>query len=195
MVDSTHGKIRAAVIAAVLLVGAVSTGCSIPGTPIPAAPSPSIPAPDTPPPKTPPWTLAELVHYPCTVLGPEDLARFGFDSPETPGQLESFCQWSTLDTTAVQVDMFFVPDPWHTYPRLEEEYRGEEYFRTLRIEGRTTFLIDQRNYGGYRNCRIWIAAPSGGAIHFEYAPRDAGVQWDVCAPAIDIVTVIAQRVT
>ncbi|WP_306359322.1 hypothetical protein [Nocardia sp. CC227C] len=54
--------------------------------------------------------------------------------------------------------------------------------------------MDERNFGGYRNCRIWVSVPSGGTIHLEYAPREASVDWDVCGAALEITTLVAQRV-
>ncbi|MBF6134651.1 DUF3558 domain-containing protein [Nocardia otitidiscaviarum] len=193
MPGKMRGGVRAAVAAAIL-AGVLETGCAVEGHPEPANPTPSIPGPEKKPRPSPPWTAAELVHHQCVVLGREDLVRFGFGSPEQPGEFDAFCRWRTLDTAPAPVDMYFVPEPWYSYPKLEQAHRGHEHFRTLRVEGRSAFLVDERNYGGYRNCRIWVAVPSGGTIHLEYAPREAAVTWDVCGAALEIATLIAQRV-
>ncbi|MGK8489089.1 hypothetical protein [Nocardia asiatica] len=93
-----------------------------------------------------------------------------------------------------KIAMYFAPDPRHRYPDLEGMRRDEQHFRTLSIAGHPAFLIDEHNPGGSRNCRIGVSVPSGGAIQFEYARRGPGDESDVCPEAVDIVTVIAERV-
>ncbi|WP_024804981.1 DUF3558 family protein [Nocardia sp. BMG51109] len=177
-----------------LLVAMTSTGCETTSGTARPAPPPTVAGPETPLPPTPPWTLPQLVGHQCVVLGPDELARFGFRSPDEPGRYNSYCRWQTPSDAPVQIASYFAPDPWHKYTALRDEHSAEERFRTLTIAQRPAFLIDEHRDGGYRNCRIWVSVPSGGAIQFEYALRDGDPAADVCAAAVDVVTAITVKV-
>lgn len=184
-------------IGAVLMGSALvaAAGCQVPGTAT-TAPSPPVLDPDTPPSATPPWSLSELYNHPCTVLGPEDLTRFGITGPGEPN-LDfgpSYCRWGPPHTAVDGLRMYFAANIFDRFSYLEEVKRDEEGFRTLDIAGRPTFLIDDRHATGHRNCMIWVQAASGGLFQTEYVPRPTAPGDDVCDPAIEITTVIAERI-
>ena len=149
-------------------------------------------------PPTPPWTLGDLVHHQCAVLGEADLARYGFASPGTVPDGLDFCSWKTPPTAPTQVAMAFLPVLQHRYDRLEDAYRSERNFHTLTIAGRPAFLLDdahdERNISGIQTCQFWVSVPSGGAIQFEYKLTTPGAVDDNCSTAAQIATVIAERV-
>lgn len=130
------------------LVGAVlTTACDFGADDGSARPPSSTPAAilgsDTPPP-TPPWTLGDLVHHQCAVLGEADLARYGFATPGTVPDGLDFCSWTTPATAPTQVAMAFLPDLWHRYEHLEDAYRSERNFRTLTIARPSSVRSGQR---------------------------------------------------
>ncbi|PZT95358.1 MAG: hypothetical protein DI630_24620 [Gordonia sp. (in: high G+C Gram-positive bacteria)] len=166
-------------IAVVLLVGFVVSACDLgdddgssrtqPSTPV------TIRGSDTPPPSSPPWTLADLVNHQCAVFDEADLARFEMVSPGVVGDGSEFCRWQSLPTAPTTAVMYFLPDIRRQYQDLEAAYRDEPNFRTLTVAGR-------------------VSVPSGGTIQFEYALKNAGVVDENCATAVDIATVLAERV-
>jgi hypothetical protein len=182
---------------AVLLGSALvaATGCEVSGTAT-TAPAPTVLAPDTPPPATPPWTLAELVNHPCTVLGPDDLTRFGLTGPGEP-ELDSrpgYCHWSPPAPAPDGVAVFFAPNPWDRYGMLQDIERDKEHFRTLDIAGAPAFLVDRHRPSGHRNCMIWVQVASGGLFQVEFAPEVPTAGQDVCGPATALAEVIAERI-
>lgn len=192
---------RAAVVGG--LAGAVlTTGCDVGADDGPARPPSSTPVTilgsDTPPPPTPPWTLGDLVHHQCAVLGEADLTRYGFPSPGTVPDGLDFCSWKTPATAPTQVAMAFLPDLRHRYEHLEDAYRSERNFQTLTIAGRPAFGLDnahdERNISGIQTCQFWVSVPSGGAIQFEYKLTTPGAVDENCSTATEIATAIAERV-
>ncbi|MGW0248589.1 DUF3558 domain-containing protein [Nocardia goodfellowii] len=179
------------VLGAVLVAG---TGCQISGTPT-TAPRPTVLGSDTPPAATPPWTLAELVNHPCTMLGPDDLSRFGITGSGEPAlnSRPSYCRWRTPGAESGGARMVFAPNPWERFGSLEEIKREEANFRTLQIAGRAAFLVD-RHRESRRNCMIWVQVASGGLFQVEYIPESPVAGQDVCGPAIELAGTIAERI-
>ncbi|MFC9659623.1 DUF3558 family protein [Nocardia sp. NPDC127606] len=176
------------------IIAAATTGCD---TTEPAAPPspPTVLGPDTPPPVSPPWTLAQLVNHPCTVLVPDDLARFGFadaGAVDLSGH-DKYCRWITAAGNLRQVKVYFLPHYRQKFGPLEEINRTEKNFRTLTIADRPAFLIDDRSDSGHRNCKIWVSVASGGLFQFEYAVVDPHPDWDGCAAGIELATVMAEH--
>ena len=185
-------------IAVVLLVGFVVSACDLGDDGGSSRPQPSTPVTirgsDTPPPSSPPWTLADLVNHQCAVFDEADLARFEMVSPGVVGDGSEFCRWQSLPTAPTTAVMYFLPDIRRQYQDLEAAYRDEPNFRTLTVAGRPAFVEDDRNLSGTQTCQLWVSVPSGGTIQFEYALKNAGVVDENCATAVDIATVLAERV-
>nr|WP_280464008.1 DUF3558 domain-containing protein [Nocardia carnea] len=142
-----------------------------------------------------PWSLFELYNHPCTVLGPEDLLRFGLTGPGEPNLDfgSNYCRWGPPHTAPEGLTMYFASNIFDRFSTLEDAERNEEGFRTLDIAGRPAFLVD-RYPNGHRNCMIWVQVASGGLFQTEYVPRAPTPGQDVCGPAIEITTVIAERI-
>jgi hypothetical protein len=138
--------------------------------------------------------LADLVNHPCAVFDEADLAGFGMGSPGVVGDGPGFCRWQSLPTAPSAAVMYFLPDIWRQYQDLEGAYRTEGNFRTLTVAGRPAFIEDDRNLSGTQTCQLWVSVPSGGTIQFEYALKSGGDVDENCATAVDIATVLAQRV-
>jgi hypothetical protein len=176
-------------------VGLVVSGCGFGGesgsTRTQSSTLVTIRGSDTPPPSSPPWTLAD---HPCAVFDEADLGRFGMVSPGVVGEGPGFCRWLSLPTAPKAAVMYFLPDISRQYQDLEDAYRNEENFRTLTVAGRPAFVEDDRNLSGTQTCQLWVSVPSGGAIQFEYALKSAGDVDENCATAVDIATVLAERV-
>ncbi|GGN99768.1 hypothetical protein GCM10011610_68040 [Nocardia rhizosphaerihabitans] len=194
MPKRARGWRRTIVIVAIgSVIAAAMTGCET-SEPADPTPLPTVLGPDTPPPVTPPWTMAQLVNHPCTVLGPDDLARLGFADPGKPSSSGGhYCQWLTPAANPRQVRMYFGPDYRQRFGALEDLNRTEENFRSLAVAGRPAFLVDDHSDSGHRNCRIWVSVASGGLFQFEFAPANPYPDWDFCATAVEIAAVIAGR--
>ncbi|MGY0499494.1 DUF3558 family protein [Nocardia sp. FBN12] len=195
MHNRARGWRRTIVVVAVgSVIAAVMTGCDTSGSAALTSP-PTVLGPDTPPPVSPPWTLAQLLNHPCTVLGLDDLARFGFAGPGEPDRSGNphYCRWLTAAANPRQVKMYFAPVYRQEFRAHEDLHRTEDRFRTLTIADRPAFLIDDHSESGRRNCRIWVSVASGGLFAFEFAVVDPHPDWDYCAGAVEIAAVIAER--
>ena len=185
-------------IAATFVMAFVLTGCDAGGDDSSSGTQSStrttVRGSDTPPPSSPPWTLADLVNHQCAVFDEADLARFGMINPGVVGDGSAFCRWQSLPTAPSAAAMYFLPDIWRQYQDLEDAYRNEPNSRTLTVAGRPAFLEDDRNLSGTQTCQLWVSVPSGGTIQFEYALKTAGDVDENCATAVDIATVLAERV-
>ncbi len=191
--DACRGVRAVGVMVGAVLIAVAATGCEIVGSARPA-PAPTVLPRESPPPVTPPRTLAELVNHQCTVLTPQELSRFGFESPGEAEPSNSYCRWRTPATGVEQFAMYFAPDPWRKYQPVEDAHRGTLHFRELTIARRPAFLLDEHRERAHTNCRIWVSVSSGGLFEFEYAPQGHGVEWNLCARAIEVATVIAERI-
>ena len=133
------------------------------------------------------------MNHQCAVFDEADLARFEMVSPGVVGDGSEFCRWQSLPTAPTTAVMYFLPDIRRQYQDLEDAYRTEPNFRTLTVAGRPAFVEDDRNLSGTQTCQLWVL-PSGGTIQFEYALKNAGAVDENCTTAVDIATVLAERV-
>ncbi|MFC3964141.1 hypothetical protein [Nocardia jiangsuensis] len=180
-----------AVVLGALPVAVLVSDRDVPGHAGPAR-RPAVLGPDDPLPP-PPWILTQLAYHQCAVLGPEDLHRFGFQTPEPIDDSLGFCHWRSAPEAPKKIKMFFTPEYRYKYTDIVAEYRMEES-RDLTIGQRPGFLTVERNRTGSRKYKIWVGVPSSGAIQFEYATEQPDDDPELCAAAIEVVTVISARI-
>ncbi|MGN2638930.1 DUF3558 family protein [Nocardia takedensis] len=141
---------------------------------------------------TPPWTLAEVFDRPCAVLTANEVDRFGFASPGHHDATFDQCEWSTPETTTAKTMMYFLPGvnlKFHPYTRA---FDGRAGARVLTVAGRAAHLEEWLYPTGQHMCGLSVSIASGGAMRIELEPEQA-LDYDVCARAIEIATVITER--
>ncbi|WP_435593791.1 DUF3558 family protein [Nocardia sp. bgisy118] len=180
--------------AAVLVV--TVTGCDTEETP---RPDPSPIAATAAPPTPPPWTVDDLTYHPCSVLGPDDFARFVLEpqgKPATPPKALPRCSWSSIQTGPTgSFTIGFAPNT-SDHSDLDRRRVRDPLERTITIGDRRAALAPSvRPDGSNGGCSVDVSVPSGGSFYVGIAVSgiDTGVDWDVCAKTIDVATVITAR--
>ncbi|WP_083888134.1 DUF3558 domain-containing protein [Nocardia asiatica] len=182
-----------------VVAAATVAGCETADTPPKtASPSSVTTSPAVPLPPQP-WTPAELTYHPCSVLGPDDIARFVLE-PEaeasTPPKQLPRCSWSSIQTGASgSFTIGFAPHNVDLSDLGQREiHRPLE--RTVTVAGRRAVLEPTiRPDGRNGSCDVHVSVPSGGSFYLGIAVPGitSGVDWDVCAETIDVATTIAGR--
>lgn len=189
-------RIRGAMAVVAVVVGALLVAVLVSDREVAgragSAPRPAIVGPDDPLPP-PPWILTQLVYHQCAVLEPEDLHRFRFQPPQAPDRYTAYCHWRSAPEAPKKIRMYFAPEYRHKYTDLVAVYRTEDS-RELTIGQRPGLLTEERDRDGTRNCKIWVGVPSSGAIQFEYATELPDDDPELCAAAIEVLTVISARI-
>ncbi|SNY89501.1 Protein of unknown function [Nocardia amikacinitolerans] len=176
------------------VVAATATACDTSGSP-----SPSASAPTTSPVAPPPWPLTDLTYHPCSVLGPDEIARFVLEpsgKQATPPRELPSCSWSSIQTgQSGGFTLRFAPAT-SDLSDLDQRRVRDPLERTITIAGRRAALTPTlRPDGRNGSCSLYASVPSGGSFYLGIAVSGiaTGVDWDVCAKTIDVATVIAAR--
>ncbi|WP_174184134.1 DUF3558 domain-containing protein [Nocardia barduliensis] len=180
-----------------VVVAATVAGCETADRPSPMASPSSVTTSTAAPPQ--PWTLADLTYHPCSVLGPDDIARFVLE-PEakasTPPKQLPRCTWSSIQTGASgSFTIGFAPHN-ADLTDLGQRKVHQPLERTITVAGRRAVLDPTiRPDGRNGSCALHVSVPSGGSFYLGIAAPGiaTGVDWDVCAKTIDVATTIAGR--
>lgn len=187
-------------VAGLFLIAVVIGGCDAGNAGVPdqvsVSPSTTAPGPAVPP---APWALDDLTDRPCSVLGPEDIARFVLDPvglSRTPPESLPSCTWFSIQTSAVaSFNIRFAPQS-HDSSDLGRRIDPGPLERQITIAGRRAVISPTAQPDGNNGlCAVYVAVPSGGSYYLGIAAGGIhhGVTWDVCAKTIDVATVIADR--
>ncbi|MEV0033515.1 DUF3558 family protein [Nocardia sp. NPDC050793] len=176
------------------VVAATAAACGTDGNPSPLSSTPT-----TSQVSPPPWALTDLTYHPCSVLGPDETARFVLEpsgKQATPPRELSSCSWLSIQTgPSGSFTLRFAPATGDLSD-LEQRRVRDPLERTITIAGRRAALAPTlRPDGRNGSCSLYASVPSGGSFYLGIAVSGigTGVDWDVCAKTIDVATVIASR--
>ncbi|MEU2177631.1 MULTISPECIES: DUF3558 family protein [Nocardia] len=146
-----------------------------------------------------PWTPADLTYHPCSVLGPDDIARYVLEpdaKAATPPQQLPRCSWSSIQTgVSGGFTIGFAPQTTGLGDLGQRRVR-DPLAREITVAGHRAVLEPStRPDGRNGSCDVHVSVPSGGSFYLGIAVSGiaTGVDWDVCAKTIDVATTIAAR--
>ncbi|WP_280400982.1 DUF3558 family protein [Nocardia carnea] len=187
------GVRRPVIVLIVCAASALAGACDT----TPPAPATTVVVPVQPPVPERPWTVGELTYHPCAVLDADDTARFVLGPegvPETPPNSLPACSWHSVQTS--EAGAFSVRFALAQSDSTDSEQQAPGA-RQITIGGeRAVVKPDDPHTDGTRSgCGVRVRPASGGSFSVGVAAGGVrtGVDWDPCAKAVDIATVVAGK--